>query len=260
MSTTIAAAYDAAAAAWSAAPARIYRRLADRALACSPVPLGGRLVLDVGTGTGVAAESIAAAGATAIATDLSFGMLALDRAARPPSAQADALQLPFATGSLDGVMASFVLNHIDDPASALREAARVTAHGGAVIASAYAADDGHPVRGAVQRALTEAGWEPEPWYDHVQSVTMPTMATAAACEAVLRAAALAGQVTPIRVAFPELGPDDLVDWRFGMAQHAAHLRTLDGDAIAAVRRRALQELGDQPPVLERSMLVITATV
>jgi ubiquinone/menaquinone biosynthesis C-methylase UbiE len=260
VSTTVAAAYDAAAAAWSAAPARIYGRLADRALACSPVPLRGRLVLDVGTGTGVAADALAAAGATAVATDLSFGMLSLDRKARPPAAQADVLHLPFARAAFGGVMASFVLNHLDDPASALIEAARVTAPGGVVIASAYADDDAHPVRGALQHALIESGWSPEPWYAHVRTVTIPNMATAAACEVVLAAAGLVGEVTHLRVAFPELDPDDLLDWRFGMAQYAAHLRTLDRDAIAAIRGRARDALGDQPPVLERSILVIAAAV
>jgi ubiquinone/menaquinone biosynthesis C-methylase UbiE len=254
----LAEAYDAAAASWSTVPARIYGTLAERALRCSPVPLIGRVVLDVGTGTGVAADAIAAAGAIAVATDLSLGMLRLRQHERPPAARAAVEALPFADRSFGGVMASFVLNHLDDPAAALRETARVTARGGPIIATSYAADDEHPAKAAVQQALIETGWEPEPWYAHLRAVIAPKLATVALCESAMGAAGLTGEVVALRVAFPDLSTTDLVDWRLGMAQHARHLATLDASALSDLRLRSLEILGADHPTLERSILVIAA--
>ena len=50
--SSVQAAYAAGAAAWASGPARVYRRLAELLVAFSPVPLGGRRVLDLGSGTG----------------------------------------------------------------------------------------------------------------------------------------------------------------------------------------------------------------
>ena len=56
-------------------------------------------MLDVGTGTGVAAQAAADAGARAVGVDPSIGMLEVGRRARPtiPFVAADAIDLPFAT-------------------------------------------------------------------------------------------------------------------------------------------------------------------
>jgi ubiquinone/menaquinone biosynthesis C-methylase UbiE len=252
-------AYDEAAEAWSEAPARIYRRLAEVALTHAVAPIRGRTVLDVGSGTGVASDAILAAGGRPIASDLSLGMLRHHRSTRPPAVQADATVLPFADRSVGGAMASFVLNHLDEPARALRELSRVTRRGSAIVATTYAHDDDHPVKAAVNQALTEDGWEPEPWYAHVRSVTVPQVATIDGCRSALADAGLCGTVIAQRVAFTDLAPDDLVSWRLGMAHHATHLRAGGPAATARVRERALTLLGGDPPPLERSILVLSAT-
>lgn len=118
----------------------------------SPVDLDGRLVLDVGAGTGPVAGRWPSTPPA--------GMLGYDRSNRPPTVLADARALPVRDGGAGAVVAAFSLNHLPDPAAGLREAARVVARGGAVLASAYAADDTHPVKQAVEAALRSHGWSP----------------------------------------------------------------------------------------------------
>ena len=153
-----AAAYSQGGRAWAAGPTRIYARLAELLVAASPVSLTERLVCDVGAGTGVASRAAAAAGAAVIATDIAPGMLTVDRSDRPPAVVADATSLPFADAAFGGVVAAYCYNHLDDPAAGFREARRVTAAGGVVLASAYADDDAHPVKAATEQALREIGW------------------------------------------------------------------------------------------------------
>lgn len=256
----LANAYATAASRWATGPSRIYRRLAAALVASSPVALVGRRVLDLGSGTGAATEAIAAVGGRPIAVDASLGMLSFDRDRRPPRAQADVAALPFGARTVGAVVAAFVLNHVDEPATVVREAARVTGSGGVVLASSYASDDAHPVKAAVEAAMVESGWTPEPWYDHVRSVTMPAVATEAAYHDVLGRAGLTGTVERTRVRFPELSGADLVEWRLGMAQYSSHLAALDGEAADRLRARSLEVLGEDPPVLERSVLHLIVRV
>ena len=83
-------------------------------------PLAGRIVLDAGAGTGAVSSALAAAGARAVAADLSFGMLAWNARARPPCVVADIRALPVAAGCVDDAVAAFVLNHHVSPRLALR--------------------------------------------------------------------------------------------------------------------------------------------
>jgi ubiquinone/menaquinone biosynthesis C-methylase UbiE len=115
-------------------------------------PTRRRLVLDLGSGTGVGSRAALSAGARVIAADLALGMLLCGRDGRPPAAAGDALALPFRPGAFDIVLAPFSLNHLDEPAAGVREAGRV---GDLLVASTYAADDDHPAKAAVDQALSE---------------------------------------------------------------------------------------------------------
>lgn len=96
---------------------------------------GARVVLDLGSGTGRAALPVAEAGPIVVAADLSRGMLvrarakAAARGLRVLPLVADAERLPFADGTLDGVLGSGVLHHLPDVGRALDEAARVARRG-----------------------------------------------------------------------------------------------------------------------------------
>jgi ubiquinone/menaquinone biosynthesis C-methylase UbiE len=253
---TIAGAYDATGDGWEHGPGRVYNVLAERVVACSPAPMAGRLVLDLGAGTGAASRAIGAAGGVPVALDGAFGMLAAARLAR--AVQGDASALPLGDGRVGGVVAAFSLNHVADPVRALREIARVTAPGGPVVVATYAADDSHPVKAAAEAALRAAGWEPEPWYLALRDEIVPRLAARHRCLAAARDAGLDAACEAVRVALPHLGADDLVAWRLGLAQHASFVAGLDPAAIDRVRSDALDRLGPHPPVLVRSILVLTA--
>ncbi len=106
---------------------RRWRRRAVRALALAP----GSLVLDLACGTGALAEVAQRHGYRVLGADLSAGMLA-ERAGSFPAALADVAALPFATGSIDGVLCAYALRNFTDLEVSLAEAARVVRPGGRV--------------------------------------------------------------------------------------------------------------------------------
>ena len=258
--TDLAGAYSATGSAWQAGPGRLYDRLAGIVVDAGPVPLGGSLALDLGAGTGAATRALLAAGAArVVAVDTAVGMLAHDARRRPPAVAGDALALPFVGGAFDVTVAAFSLNHLVDPAAGLREAARVTRPGGGIVASAYAADDDHPVKHAVEAALAARGWEPEPWYRTVREQAAPRLATVAAAREAARTARLDAEVETRRVPFPELGASDLVAWRLGLAQHAPFVAQLPtAESRAALAEDAAARLGDDWPPLVRSIVILRA--
>lgn len=253
---SLAAAYSASAPAWRDGPARVYGRLAELLVDHVPGGVAGRRVLDLGSGTGVASTVARAAGAAAVvAADLAVGMLALGPR---PACAADAVALPFAPGAFDVVVAAFSLNHLSDPVPGLREAARVLGPGGGLVVSAYAADDTHPVKAAVEDVLRARGWAPEPWHEAIRRHAVPKLATVERAAAAMAAAGLGGGVVAaVREPFPHLSPAELVTWRLGMAQAAPFVHRLDPEERTAVAAEAEARLGPRPPVLVRSIVVAT---
>jgi SAM-dependent methyltransferase len=142
----------------------------------------GERVLDLGAGFGRHSFEVARRGATVVALDLAQGELVSVRntfgamqAAGEVTAEsyaggvrADATRLPFGDASFDRVIASEVLEHVDDDAAAMRELARVLRPGGVLAATVPAflpericwalSDDYHaPVaQGGHVRIYTEA--------------------------------------------------------------------------------------------------------
>ncbi len=253
-------AYSATGVAWRDGPERIYERLADVLVAASPISLAGARVADVGSGTGATSRAIQRAGGRPIQLDLAEGMLGVDQAARPPAVVADARQLPLESGSCTAVVAGFCLNHLPDPEHALVEAARVVRQGGVVLVSSYAEDDAHPAKDAVETAVAELGWRPEPWIAAMRADSIPALATADRALAVATRAGLVARAEALAVPFPDLSPSDLVGWRLGMAQVAPFLASLPDGARRRVEARALHLLGPHPAVLVRRIVILTAWV
>jgi ubiquinone/menaquinone biosynthesis C-methylase UbiE len=100
----------------------------------------GARILDVGTGTGAAAEAARASGANVVGIDPSLGMLRVAAGARhgTPFVAAEAIDLPFRDGAFDAVIGNFVLAHFTKPKTALYDILRVTKTGGRVAFSSWA--------------------------------------------------------------------------------------------------------------------------
>ncbi len=99
-------------------------------------PLPGKTVLDIGCGGGIFSETLARAGARVSGIDQSTRSIeqarrhALDEDLRVDYHVADAAGLPFTDHSFDLVVASEVLEHVEDLQAVLGEIARVLRPGG----------------------------------------------------------------------------------------------------------------------------------
>lgn len=104
-----------------------WRRRAVRALALDP----RSMVADLACGTGDLCRELQDQGLRAVGFDLSFGMLRAARTAAP-LVHADALCLPLAAGSIDGVTSGFALRNLVDLTAFFDELARVLRPGGRI--------------------------------------------------------------------------------------------------------------------------------
>ncbi len=117
---------------------RGYHRLVDELEAGVVLPLAeGRQVLEVGCGTGLVLERVAAVAAEARGIDLSPGMLARARARGLVVDEGSATALPYADASFDLTYSFKVLAHVPELDRALAEMARVTRPTGHVVFELY---------------------------------------------------------------------------------------------------------------------------
>ncbi len=138
----------------------------------SRLPTDGGRVLDVATGTGLVAEQLLARGFHVTGLDQSPGMLAVARArldGRVTFVEGYADALPFPDGAFDHLTFTYLLRYVDDPASTLRELARVVRPGGTMAMLEFGVPRGiwHPLwRLYVGAALPVAGRVVSPgWYE-----------------------------------------------------------------------------------------------
>ena len=129
-----------------------WRRATRAALGARP----GQTVLDVAAGTGVSTVELAAGGVTAIACDFSQGMLRAGAGRPVPMVAGDAMALPLADDSVDGVVISFGLRNVADPDAALREFRRVTRPGGTLVVCEFSSPTWSPFRTVYTEYLMQA--------------------------------------------------------------------------------------------------------
>jgi SAM-dependent methyltransferase len=213
--------------AWSSGAELVYGPMADALVARSPVDLAGRQVLDVGAGTGAGSRALEAVGAEPIALDLAFSMLAHDRANRPPAVVADIYRPPIRVATLSGVLAPFVLNHVDAPADALAALASCTQPGGVVLASTFSEDDRPPVKDLIDAVAARHGCQMSDATRFARERAAPLVGRTDAMAAVARSAGLVDvDVVTAAVDTGVSAPDDLVAYRFALPHIAAFLAGL----------------------------------
>jgi SAM-dependent methyltransferase len=112
-------------------------RLVREVLADGPVE--GRVVMEIGAGSGRDLIALAKMGARGVVLDYSPASLALVKAQAEAQGvpvllvQADATRMPFRDGAIDVSFHQGLLEHFRDPMPLLRENARVTARGGRMV-------------------------------------------------------------------------------------------------------------------------------
>jgi demethylmenaquinone methyltransferase/2-methoxy-6-polyprenyl-1,4-benzoquinol methylase len=129
-----------------------------RFLVSRVAPVQGGRVLDVATGTGLVARELARGyAARIVGVDQSPEMLRGAEAAirrerldgRVSLCLGQAERLPFGDGTFDAVTFTYLLRYVEDPASTLRELARMVRRGGVLAALEF---------GVPGRTLTQAAW------------------------------------------------------------------------------------------------------
>jgi SAM-dependent methyltransferase len=108
------------------------------------LPAASRRVVDAGCGDGYLSYLLRRRGHRPIAVDLSASRLSKARASQPadlPVLQACCGALPLASGAVDAVIFSEILEHLESPLEALRNGARILRPGGRLILSVPHAQD-----------------------------------------------------------------------------------------------------------------------
>jgi SAM-dependent methyltransferase len=121
-------------------------------------------VLDVATGTGLAAAGVARRGAQAVGVDVAAAMVEQARSLHPEVefVQGDVYALPFAQRSFDAVLCNFGLLHFGRPEEAAGELARVLTPGGALALTVWDLPERARLQGVILETVHEVGAELPP--------------------------------------------------------------------------------------------------
>lgn len=233
---------------WATRAYRVYGPIARDLVAAVPQPLTGAIALDAGAGTGLVGDALAAAGARSVALDLSLDMLRWQRADRPLAVCGEVGRIPLRTGAVDAALAAFVLNHLRDPLSALRELTRATRRDGSVLAAVYANSSRSGVRDRVDEVAIAHGFRWPAWYLELKEVCAPQLGTTEAMVAAARRAGLADVRAEEYVA--DTGIDraaDLVDYRYSQAHCRSWIAGLSDQQRERLRAEAIAAI---EPVME----------
>ena len=166
--------FDQVADRWDNLQASFYsEKVRDRALATAVVQAGD-IAADIGCGSGFITEGLIRAGLHVIAVDQSEAMLAEMKRKFANTADIDyrcgeAAQLPISDNSVDYVFANMYLHHLERPAMAIKEMARILKPSGTLVitdldshTSEFLRDEHHDRwlgfdRGDIRQWFTEAG-------------------------------------------------------------------------------------------------------
>jgi ubiquinone/menaquinone biosynthesis C-methylase UbiE len=246
------AAYDSTGAAWDRGPRRIYDQLAAVLLDGCPVSFDRAIALDAGAGTGAATAELMRRGACVTSIDLSVGML---RRVTGAVAVGDVVRLPIRSKAVDIAVAAFVLNHLPHPVAGLRELARVTRPGGAVLVSVFGQAPAHPSKDAIDAVAAGYGFATPDWYVRMKDTFELQATTPEALTALARQAGLEKAEAQVIEVTPAMTDSDVVSWRLGMAHLAPFVASLPSAQAKALADDACAAAAGMPP-LEVAMVTL----
>jgi SAM-dependent methyltransferase len=168
-------------------------------------------VVDVGSGSGLAAARAAERGAEATGVDVAAAMVEIASARHPAATfvRASVTDLPFADGWFDAAVGNIVIQHVGTPAIAAGELERVLAPGGRVALSTWDAPERSPFFAALLGALADAG-VPQP-SEVPPGPSFFQFADAAVFHALLAEAGLVDvKVDPISIDIPLRSVDEVI--------------------------------------------------
>ena len=129
---------------------RAWRQAAARATHLA----AGEVAADVACGTGALTRELAALAPGATVVGLDFSLEMLRRAGHGRFAAGDAIQLPLADASVDGVTIAFGLRNLPEPGQGLLEFRRVLRPGGRLVVCEFSTPVVPVLRGVYRRYLT----------------------------------------------------------------------------------------------------------
>jgi demethylmenaquinone methyltransferase / 2-methoxy-6-polyprenyl-1,4-benzoquinol methylase len=142
--------YDLANTVFSLGQDRAWRQAAARATHLA----AGEVAADVACGTGALTRELAALAPGATVVGLDFSLEMLRRAGHGRFAAGDAIQLPLADASVDGVTIAFGLRNLPEPGQGLLEFRRVLRPGGRLVVCEFSTPVVPVLRGVYRRYLT----------------------------------------------------------------------------------------------------------
>jgi SAM-dependent methyltransferase len=128
-------------------------------------PRAGERILDVGTGTGLAARRVVLRGAQAVGIDLGAALIETARRLAPAIdfRVGDAERMEFADASFDGAISTFGVMFVGRPDAAAGELARVVRKGGRVALTSWLPDSSVARKFAVHRPYLPPSSGPSPF-------------------------------------------------------------------------------------------------
>ena len=254
------ASYDGLAAAWDRGAGVVYRPLARSLLEASPLDLTGRLVLDVGCGTGAVSQMAATLGARVVPADLSLEMAGYMTGHGWPAVTGDASALPFASGVFDVAVAGFLLNHLV-PGPALAELTRAVRVGGAVLATTWDGSSVDPVKVAIDAVLADHGWVWPDWYATLKADLEPVTGDPRRLrESADRAGLVDVTATVCRRDLQIRDPNAAVAYRLAMPHIAPWATGLDPSELAELRREACRAAAPHLDDWRIAVIILTGRV
>lgn len=252
--------YDGLAARWAAGTSLVYGPLAASLVRASPIDLTGRLVLDIGSGTGAVACALEATGSTVVVADCSAGMVVHGHRRGWTAIVSEAMALAVQDGAFDAALAGFLLNHLP-PAAALGEMARVVCAGGAIVASTWASDPPDPIKEATNTVLRSRGWRPPAWYETMKSTVEPISGDAGRLtDDAVRAGLVDVQATVVHEDLGMSDPGDIVTYRLAMPHIAPWVARLGEPVRAELVQQLRAAIAPSVPGWRVSVIQLTARV